>query len=155
MPLAWYFGRAFAPRCAGPDGRHIVFVLRAQCHRCGALEGSSLGKDLTFPRNLLARFRGRKPSEPWRGLSNFRCDMGARACLLRRPRSLFSQRLRFLQEETGRSRTRVGWWRGPRLSFLGNAHPHSTKHQYKVSSTSEAKEGPANPVCVGGGFLRS
>lgn len=30
---------------------------------------------LTFPRCLDARLRGKKASEPWRGASNFRCDM--------------------------------------------------------------------------------
>lgn len=43
--------------------------------RWHGLEASSLGKALTFPRCLEARFLGRKASDPWRGASNFRWDI--------------------------------------------------------------------------------
>ena len=36
-------------------------------------EGSNY--DLTFPRCLAALLRGKNAREPWRGASNFRCDM--------------------------------------------------------------------------------
>merc|ERR1719153_1336422 len=38
--------------------------------KCTGLDGSSLGKALGFPFNLLDLFLGRNPLEPWRGASN-------------------------------------------------------------------------------------
>ena len=38
-------------------------------------DASSFGKERTRPEWWRVRFFGRKPSEPWRGASNLRCDM--------------------------------------------------------------------------------
>mmetsp|Transcript_6007 Transcript_6007/g.14573 ORF Transcript_6007/g.14573 Transcript_6007/m.14573 type:complete len:116 (+) Transcript_6007:1057-1404(+) len=43
--------------------------------RWQGFDASSFGKERTRPEWWRVRFFGRKPSEPWRGASNLRCDM--------------------------------------------------------------------------------
>lgn len=51
----------------------FVSLFLLQC--CTGHHCFGIAYDLTFPLWRAARLRGKKASEPWRGASNFRCDM--------------------------------------------------------------------------------